>query len=193
MTNHSIYTLPDEVLAQSVGIAFAREIFHESQDLKQQDIAFSWGTYGDTAIRIAVSNLPLYFSEVPSNLLELKKITKVSFSIEAKLLVESAGESLNTVQYPVDEIRTHLRQYFDRYYDQLKRRFKRDFGNEHPDGAALDWQIAFTNLHTPTYVYNQAVDYLDRYVHGKAIDPSDIHVLQVDVRQYLRKLFLGGD
>lgn len=193
MLNHAIYKTPDEVLAQNVGITFARELFNDSQAVEQQDIAFSWGTYGDSEVRIAVSNLALYFEEVPAKLPDLKKITEQSFSIEADNLVNQAGAAIPVVVYPVAEISTHLRQYFDRYYDKLKSRFKRDFGYANPHAEPLGWQVAFTTLHTPAYVYNKAVDYLDRYAGGKGLDSADVQFLQVEIRKYLRKLFLGED
>lgn len=193
MLNHAIYKTPDEVLSQNVGIAFARDLFNNFQAVEQQDIAFSWGTYGDSEIRLAVANLFLYFNEVPAKLPELKKITEQSFSIEADNLVEQAGIAIPVAVYPVTDIRIHLRQYFDRYYDKLKNRFKRDFNRDNPHAEALDWQVAFTTLHTPTYVYNKAVDYLDRYAGGKGLDSADVQFLQVEIRKYLRKLFLGED
>lgn len=193
MKVHQVFQNEDEILSQNVGISFAVELFNDFQDITQQSVSFSWGTFGDTEIRIAVSSLALYFKEIPSNLIDLKKITALSFLTECEILVEKAGSTIPIAHYDMDEIRNHLIKKFNGFYDQLKSRFKRDFNRNNISAESDDWQVAFTELHTPLYVYNNAVDYLDRYSSTKGLEIDEIQMLQVDFRKYLRKLFLGEE
>jgi hypothetical protein len=195
MKKHQLFQTEDEILAQNVGISYARELFQDSLDVGQQDVSFSWGTFGDSAVRIAVVSLALYFPETKTNIIELKKITEISFITECEILVENAGSTLVIGCHSVDEIRNYLTKNFDGFYDKLKSRFKRDFRRSNPDVVDLDvhWKIAFTTLHTPTYVYNKAFDYLERYLNNKGLESTVIQELHIEFTQYLKNLFLGAD
>lgn len=190
MNENSVLKTKDEQLAQEVGIAVARSMFKDHQNTKYQSFLFSWLTHGSVVAEMASSKLFIYLRANPLNYASLQAITAAAALTEWNLLVSNSPESLPVAVFTVDDIVEQSKQYFHRFYEILEIEFARNYTQEHPDAAELDWKVAFNHLHTPLYVYNKGIEKLESVVREKGFSVEEADVIFQNVRPYLKRLYI---